>query len=113
MELVKNLFPFYRLLFFVVQKLFSFAVQKLFSFMRSQLLIVDLSACTISVLFRKSSPLAMSSRLSLTFSSVRFSVFGFMLRFLIYMDLSIVQGDKYGSICILLYAAISLTSTIC
>jgi hypothetical protein len=40
----------------------------------------------------------MSSRLFLTFSYIRFSVFGFMLRFLIHLDLSFVQGDKYRSI---------------
>jgi hypothetical protein len=37
----------------------------------------------------------MSSRLFPTFSSVRFSVSGFMLRSLIHLDLSFVQGDKY------------------
>jgi hypothetical protein len=47
----------------------------------------------------------MSLRLFPTFSSLRFSVSGFMLRFLIYLDLdlSFVQGDKYGSIFILLH----------
>jgi hypothetical protein len=38
------------------------------------------------------------SRLFPTFSSIRFSVSGFMLRFLIHLDLSFVQGDKYGMI---------------
>jgi hypothetical protein len=41
-----------------------------------------------------------SSRLFSTFSSIRFSVFGFILRFLINLDLSFVQGDGYGSISI-------------
>ena len=31
----------------------SFALQKLFSFMRSDLLILDLSACTFGILFKK------------------------------------------------------------
>ena len=46
----------------------------------------------------------MCSRLFPIFSSIRFSVFGFMLKSLIHLDLSFVQGDKYGSICILLHA---------
>jgi hypothetical protein len=37
-------------------------------------------------------------------SSIRFSVSGFMLRSLIYLELSFVEGDRYGSICILLHA---------
>mgnify|MGYP007133048323 CR=1 FL=1 len=45
----------------------------------------------------------MSSRLFPTFSSIRFSVSGFMLRSLIHLDLSFVQGDKYGSIFIFLH----------
>jgi hypothetical protein len=44
----------------------------------------------------------MSSRLFPTFSSIRFGESGFMLRSLIYLDLSFVQGDKYGPIFILL-----------
>ena len=52
----------------------SFSLEKLFSFMRSHLLIVDLSAWAISVLFRKLSYVLMHSRLSTTFSSMRFSV---------------------------------------
>ena len=51
----------------------SFAMQKLFRFARTHLLIVDLSACSIVVLFRKSSPVSMSSRyspLSLLWDSV-------------------------------------------
>jgi hypothetical protein len=45
----------------------------------------------------------MSSKLFSTFSSIRFSVSGFMLRSLIYLDLSFVQGDTYGSIFILFH----------
>ena len=81
----------------------SFALQKLSSFMRSHLSILYLRAWAIGVLFRKFPPVPMSSRLFPTFSSIRFSVSGFMLRSLIHLDLSFVQGDKYGSIFILLH----------
>ena len=43
-----------------------------------------------------------------TFSSVRFSVVGFMLRSLIHLDLSFVHGDRYGSIFFLLHVDIQL-----
>ena len=39
-----------------------------------------------------------------TFSSIRFSVSGFMWRSLIHLDLRFAQEDKNGSICILLHA---------
>ena len=38
----------------------------------------------------------MSLRFFPTLSSIRFSISGFMLRSLIHLDLSFVQGDKYG-----------------
>jgi hypothetical protein len=38
-----------------------------------------------------------------TFSSIRFSVSGFMLRSLIYLDMNFMQGDGYRSICTLLH----------
>jgi hypothetical protein len=84
----------------------SFAFQKLFSFMRSHLLIFDLNACAIGVSFRNLSP--MSSRLLPNFSSIMANVSSFMLRSLTHLDLSFVQGDKYGTICILLHADIQL-----
>ena len=37
----------------------------------------------------------MTSRLFPTFSSIRFSVYGFTFRFLIHLDLSFVHGEKY------------------
>jgi hypothetical protein len=43
----------------------------------------------------------MSSSLFPTFSSTRFSESSFMLRSLIHLDLSFVQGDKYESMFIL------------
>jgi hypothetical protein len=46
------------------------------------------------------------------FSSVRFIISGFMWRSLTLLDLSFVQGDKNGSICILLHA-VSWTNIIC
>jgi hypothetical protein len=45
----------------------------------------------------------MSSRIFPTFSSIRCSVSGFMLRSLIHLDLSFVQGYKYGSVFIFLH----------
>jgi hypothetical protein len=41
-----------------------------------------------------------------TFSSIRFSISGLVLKSLIYLKLSFMQGGKYGSICILLHAVI-------
>ena len=43
-----------------------------------------------------------------TFSSIMFSVSGFMLRSLIHLDLRFVHGDRYGSIFILLHFDIQL-----
>ena len=80
-----------------------FALQKPCSFMRTHLSILDLRAWAIEVLFRKFTPVPMSSRLFSNFSSIRFTVSGFMLRFLIRFNLRFVQGDKYGSIFILLH----------
>jgi hypothetical protein len=68
--------------------------------MRSHLSIVDLRALAIGVLFRKFHSVPMSSRLLPTFSSIRFSIFGFKLRSLIQMDLSF---GKVGSIFIFLH----------
>ena len=49
-----------------------------------------------------------TARLFPSFSSIRFSISGFMLKSLIHMDLSFVQDEKYGSMCILLHADIQL-----
>ena len=78
--------------------LIDFALQKLSSFVRSHLSILDLRAWAIGVLFRIFPLVPMSWSFFPTFSSIRFSVSGFMLRSLIHLDLSFVQGDKYGSI---------------
>jgi hypothetical protein len=81
----------------------SFAFQKLCNFLRSHLSILYLTAQAIAVLFRIISPVPISSRLFPTFSSVSFSVSGFMWNSLIHLDLSFVQGDNNGSIHILLH----------
>ena len=69
-----------------------FALQKLLSFRRSHLLIFVLSICATDTIFRKQFPEAMRPRLFPTFFSMRFNVTGFMLRFLIHLDLSFVHG---------------------
>jgi hypothetical protein len=66
--------------------------------MMFHLLLVDLSALDIGVLFRKLSLVLTSSRLCSTFYSIRFSVSGFMSRSLVHLDLSFMKGDKYGTI---------------
>ena len=59
-----------------------------------------LAFCSVSCL------LYLHSKLFSTFSSIRFSVSGFMLRSLIHLNLSFVQSHKYGYICVLLHANI-------
>jgi hypothetical protein len=81
----------------------SFDLQKLCNFMRSYLSILDLTAQAIAVLFRKFSPVPISSKLFPTFSCISFSVSGFMWISLIHLDLSFVKGNKNGSIRILLH----------
>ena len=76
----------------------SFAFQKLFSFRRFHLLVVSRSVCAAEVIFRKWSPVPMYSSVLSTFSFMKFTVVGFMLRSLIHLDLSFVYGDRYGSI---------------
>ena len=86
----------------------SLALQKLCNLIKSHLSIFDLRARTIGVLFRKFSPVPMSSKVFPTFSSNSFSVPGLMWRSLIHLHLSFVQGDKKGSIFILLQAECQL-----
>jgi hypothetical protein len=61
--------------------------------MRSHLLILDLMAQAIDVLFRSFFPVPISSRLFPTFSSISFSVSGFMWSSLIHFYLTLVQGE--------------------
>ena len=63
---------------------------------------IHLSACTISVMFRKSFPVPLSLRLSPTFPSIRLYACDFMLRSLFHLDWSFVQSDKCRSIYTLL-----------
>ena len=86
----------------------SFTLQKLLSFRRFHLLIVVLSVCVTGVIFRKWSPVPIHSNLLPTFSSVRFSVAGFMLRSLMHLGFNFVHGDRYGSIFIHLHVDIQL-----
>ena len=65
------------------------------------MLIVALSICATGAISRKWSTVPINSGVFPTFSSMRFSVFGFMLRSLIHLDLSFVHGNRYGSIFIL------------
>jgi hypothetical protein len=51
----------------------------------------------------KSFSVPMHLRLFSTFPSLRSSVFGLMVKSLVHLELSFVKGDKYGSICFLLY----------
>ena len=70
--------------------------------MKFHLSILGLTAQAIGVLARNIAPVPISLRLFPTFSSISFSVSGFMWSSLIQIDLSFVQGDKNGSIHILL-----------
>ena len=81
----------------------SFALQKLCNFMRSLFSILNLTAQAIAVIFRNFSPVPVSSRLFPTFFSISFTVSGFMWSSLIHLDLTLVQGDRNGSIHILLH----------
>jgi exonuclease III len=82
----------------------SFALHKFFNFMKSHLSILDLTAQAIAVLFRNFfSPVPISSKVFPTFSSISFSVSGLLWSSLIQLYLSFLQGDKNGSICILLH----------
>jgi hypothetical protein len=70
-----------------------FALHKLFNFMNCSL-IVDLSAYATDVLSRKPSLVPVHSRLFPAFSSISISQSNFMLRSLIVLELSFVQGDS-------------------
>jgi hypothetical protein len=78
----------------------SFDLQKRFTFMRFLFLILDVSFRAMVVLFRKLFRIPTRSRLFPTFCSIRLSVYRFIMRSLIHLDLSDMQGDKYGCICI-------------
>jgi hypothetical protein len=81
----------------------SFGLQKHCNFMSSHLLILNLTAQAIAVLFRNFPHVPISSRLFPTSSSISFTVSGFMWSFLIRLDLTLVQRDSNGTIPILLH----------
>jgi hypothetical protein len=91
----------------------SFALQKLCDIVRSHLSILDLTPQAIVVLFRNFSPVPMSSRLFPTYSSINFSVSGFMWRSLIHLDLSFVQEIKMDQFLFFYMVTTSCASTIC
>jgi len=78
----------------------NYVLTEMSSFMRSHLSILDFKVLAILVLFRKFPTVPVASRLFPTFSSIIFTVSGFVL---IHFDLSFVHGDKYGSIFIFLH----------
>lgn len=69
--------------------------------MSSYLLLVGLSACVISILFRTFFPAPMTLSQFPPFSSIRFSWYSLMLRSLIGLELSFMQGDGCGCIFLL------------
>jgi hypothetical protein len=90
----------------------SFELQKLCNIMRSHLSILDLTAQAIAILFRIFSPVPISSRLFPTFSSINFSVFGFMWRSLIHLYLSFVKEkrmDQFAFFCMITASCASAT----
>ena len=101
---MKNLFPFSKLPLCPIGSVCCLSER--LSFTGFQLLIADLDACSIGILFRKSSPVPMNSRSFPTISSVSISVSGFMLRSSTHLMLSFVQDDSFGSIWILIHASI-------
>jgi hypothetical protein len=64
------------------------------NFMRYYLLTLELTAQTIGILFRNFPPAPIFSRLFPTFSSINFSVSGFMWSSLIHLKFIFIQGDK-------------------
>lgn len=74
---------------------------------------VDLRACTISVLLRKLFPVSIYPRLFPNFSSIKINESIFMLNSLIYLDLSSIQDDKYTFICIFLHDDIQFYHHVC
>ena len=77
-----------------------------FHFHEVSLSIFELCACANNFLCGKSFLVPMRSSLFPIFSFNKVRVSSLMLRSLIHLELSFVQGDKYGSISILLHAYI-------
>ena len=87
----------------------SFALQKLWFLWGPICQFLILQNKQFGVLLRNLSPVPISLRLFPNFFSIVFSVSGFMCSSLFPLDFSIVQGDKNGSIYILLHANHLLT----
>jgi len=98
----KNLFSYCRLPFGPFDRILC--LTEVFLFHE----VLFINCWSVGVLSRKISSVPMHSKLFLTFSSMRFVVSGFMLRSLIHLYWNFVQGDRCGSICILLHADIQL-----
>lgn len=62
-----------------------------------------ISAYTTGVLLGKSFPMPMTSSLFCSFSVKRLRILDLRLWCLIHLDLSLMQGERWGSSCILLY----------
>ena len=97
----KDLFPICWLPFCLIDNVRC--LTETLQFYEVHLPILDLTAQAINVLFRNFSLVPISSKLFPTFSSLSFSVSGFMWNSLNHLDLSFVQEDKNRSIHILLH----------
>jgi hypothetical protein len=87
-EVGNNVFSISWLLFCPIDSVLCFA--QYLQFYEVPLLILDITALVIGVLFIKSYPVPMCSRLFPTFSSIRFSIPGFTWRSLIHMNVSFI-----------------------
>lgn len=76
----------------------SFSVE-LFSLMKSSLLIVPFSVFAVGILFRMLSSVSMGSKLFPIFSSLQFSVSGFISRSLIHLDLTHFDSEILSETC--------------
>jgi hypothetical protein len=76
---------------------FFVVVQKLFNFMKSHLFILSLSCWAAGALLRKSLSISICSRVFPAPSCSNFRVSGLIFRFLIHVELILVQGDRNGS----------------
>jgi hypothetical protein len=81
--------------------------------MKSHLSILYLTAQVIAVLFKNFSPVPISLKLFPTFSSIGFSVSGFMWSSLIHLDLTLVQELEMDQFAFFYMITASCASTIC
>lgn len=90
-EVDYNLLPFSGLHFVLL--IVSFALKKFFNFRTFHFTVILLTVCA-TVIFRKLYPLSICSRLPPSFFSINFSITSFMLKSLIYLNLSFIWGEK-------------------